>query len=145
MNARISSPLAIFAVSALTSWDVASATFYVATSGSDILDCGPSAHPCKTITFAFNRKAAAGDTILVLPGVYTSEVDPTGARHLTLSAWIKSGAPSRPITIKSQQFHKAIIDQENFLTADGAAVNITSNYVVFEGFRITRGFKGGVF
>ncbi len=145
MNARISLPLAIFAASALTSWDVAGSTFYVATSGSNIPSCGASAQPCKTITFAFNNKATAGDTIIVLPGIYTSEVDPTGARHLTLSARIKSGAPSKPITIRSQQHHQAIIDQADVPTADGAAVIITSNYVVFDGFRITRGFKGGVF
>src|SRR6266508_1969262 len=50
---------------------LASATWYVATTGSDSNSCSTSASPCLTIHGALG-KATAGDTIKVAIGTYTS-------------------------------------------------------------------------
>ena len=69
--------------------DVAAATLYARTNGTDTAGCGSSSHPCRTISAAV-RAAADGDRIVVGPGRYgdlngNGVVDPE-TRHSTTPA-----------------------------------------------------------
>lgn len=65
-----------FAVVALAASEAAAATVYVANTGSDSVSCGAEGNPCRTISQAV-QMAAAGDRIMVGPGVY-GDVDGDG-------------------------------------------------------------------
>lgn len=65
-----------FAVAALAASEAAAATVYVANTGSDSISCGGESSPCRTISQAV-QMAAAGDRVLVGPGVY-GDVDGDG-------------------------------------------------------------------
>ena len=79
MAAAIATPMAAIGlmVPALPA-NAATATRYVATTGSDTTLCLRPAHPCKTISYAEGR-AAAGDTVSVAAGTYRETVKITKA------------------------------------------------------------------
>lgn len=53
------------------------ATFFAANNGSDGPSCGSSASPCRSISAAI-ANAAAGDKVVVRPGVYSDDLDLDG-------------------------------------------------------------------
>jgi len=111
------------------------ATLYVSNQGNDA-NSGSSAQPFQTITHAYSL-AQAGDTILVLPGVYT---DYTSGWGLHLGS---SGTASRPIILRSQVPGAAVLDGQN--AADrNVGIYIDGNYNVVDGFEIRNGTKGGI-
>src|SRR5688572_18436705 len=81
------------------------ADLYVSTQGSDS-NPGTSTQPFRTITRAYSA-AAAGTTIIVLPGVYTDYQSGWGL-HLA-----KAGTAANPIVLRSQIRGGAIIDGQN--------------------------------
>ena len=111
------------------------ATLYVSTEGSDASP-GSSAQPFRTITHAYGL-AKAGDTILVMPGVYSDYSSGWGL-HLG-----SSGTVSSPILLRSQVRGLAIIDGQN--AADrNVGVYIDGSYNIVDGFEIRNGTKGGI-
>jgi hypothetical protein len=114
---------------------VAAATYYVATTGSDS-NAGTSDRPFRTITFAYAR-AAAGDEIIVKPGVYT---DYTASYGLRLN---RSGTASAPITLRSEKRGAAVLDGGN-RTDRPDVVWFSGNYNVLDGFDIKNGYLGGI-
>ncbi len=51
----------------------AGSTIHVETTGTDTPTCGSTATPCATIPYAFNVRAASGDTIEVGAGTFDSD------------------------------------------------------------------------
>src|SRR3989337_510755 len=78
------------------------ASYHVSTQGNDS-NPGTASQPFRTITRAYSL-VGAGDTIIVMPGVYT---DYTSGWGLRLG---KSGTAASPIILKSQVRGGAVID-----------------------------------
>ena len=74
------------------------ADFYVATNGSDAAN-GSAAQPFRTIQKGIDCATQPGDTVTVLPGVYSED--------LSLRA---SGAPGKPIVIRAGKKQEVILD-----------------------------------
>jgi hypothetical protein len=126
----------IFLFPALALFQVQATDLYVSTQGSDT-NPGTSGQPLRTITYAYSL-AAAGDCILVQPGVYT---DYSSGWGLHLGA---NGTLSNPIILKSQVKGGAVIEALN--ASDGnQAVYLDGSYNVVDGFEIRNGLNGGIF
>lgn len=110
------------------------ATYYVSTSGSDSYP-GTSTQPFRTITYAYGH-AVAGDTIIVMSGVYT---DYTSGWGLHLGS---SGTASSPITLRSQVRGGAIIDGQN-ASDRNQGVYLDGSYNIVDGFEVRNGTLGG--
>jgi hypothetical protein len=122
------------------------ATYYISTSGSDT-NPGTQALPFRHLQWAYDNKAAAGVTFIVMPGTYSS----SGDYHSGWGLWFyKNGTASQPITFCSQTRGGAIIDGLNgtdrhlgvWLGAD-APPGTGGNYHVIDGFVVTGGPQGG--
>ncbi len=111
------------------------ATYYVSTSGSDSYP-GTSTQPFRTITYAYGH-AVAGDTIIVMSGVYT---DYTSGWGLHLGS---SGTASSPITLRSQVRGGAVIDGQN-ATDRNQGIYLDGSYNIVDGFEIRNGTEGGI-
>ena len=108
---------------------------YVSTQGNDA-NPGTAAQPCRTITHGYSL-ARAGDTVHVLPGVYT---DYTSGWGIHLGA---SGTATTPIVLKSDTKGGAVIDGLN--AADrNVGFYIDGSYNFVDGFEIRNGPKGGI-
>lgn len=111
------------------------ADFYVSTQGSDS-DPGTPAHPFRTISYAYSL-AGAGDTIYVLPGVYTDYRSRWGIRLG------KHGTSANPIVLKSTVRGGAVIDGQNAGDRN-QGFYIDGNYNVVDGFEIRNCPNGGI-
>jgi len=111
------------------------AEFYVATQGSDA-DPGTPAHPFQTITYGY-RMAGEGDTIYVLPGVYTDYKSRWGIRLG------KNGTAANPIVLKSAVRGGAVVDGQN-ATDRNQGFYIDGNNNVVDGFEIRNCPNGGI-
>jgi sulfur relay (sulfurtransferase) complex TusBCD TusD component (DsrE family) len=108
---------------------------FVSTLGNDS-NPGTALQPVRTITRAYSL-AGAGDTITVLPGVYT---DYTSGWGLRLG---KNGTAASPITLRSQIIGAAVIDGQN-LPDRNQGIWLDGSYNVIEGFEIRGGPHGGI-
>ena len=118
----------------------AATTYNVSTTGTDNASCGPSATPCRTITYAY-AKVSAGDTVLVSPGTYT---DYTTGWGIYLN---KNGSAGAPITLKSAVKGQAIIDGSavtNPSTRLACIVTYGTSYNIVDGFSIRNCLEGGI-
>ena len=111
------------------------ADLYVSTQGSDA-NPGTAAQPFRTITHGY-AMAHAGDTVHVLPGVYT---DYTSGWGIHLGA---SGTSTSPIILKSDVRGGAVIDGLN-ASDRNVGFYIDGNYNIVDGFEIRNGPKGGI-
>ena len=111
------------------------ADYYVSPQGSDS-NPGSSTQPFRTITRAYSQ-AAAGTTIIVLPGVYTDYQSGWGL-HLN-----KNGTASSPITLRSQVRGGAVIDGQN-VSDRNQAIYLDGSYNIIDGFEIRGGPHGGI-
>ena len=112
------------------------ADLYVSTQGSDS-NPGTSTQPFRTITRAYSA-AAAGTTIIVLPGVYTDYQSGWGL-HLT-----KAGTAANPIVLRSQVRGGAIIDGQ-YGSDRNKTIYLDGSYHVIDGFQIKGGPHHGIF
>ena len=108
---------------------------YVSVKGDDS-NRGTQAEPYRTITQAY-RKASAGDTIRVLPGVYCDYSSRWGIRLR------KTGTASRPIVLRSEIPGQAVVDGENQRDRN-QGFYIDGDYNVVEGFEIRNCPNGGI-
>jgi lysophospholipase L1-like esterase len=105
---------------------------YVATAGSDLNGDGSANNPYGSIGKGVGL-AEAGDTVLVLPGVYQNAGYGEGLENAAVASfWNKSGEPGAPIVLKSYEKHGAKIQ------FDGAGGIIAGGLSYFEidGFEI---------
>jgi hypothetical protein len=115
-----------------------SATYYVATTGSDSSP-GSQAQPFRTLQRAVNA-AVAGDTIIVADGTY----GPEGADNQAMPVNISSqGSATAPITLRAQHRWGAILDCQ---LQCHSYVNFTASaaYWILDGFDIRNGYAAGV-
>ncbi|MEW6301933.1 MAG: Ig-like domain-containing protein [Verrucomicrobiota bacterium] len=115
--------------------NVQGAEYYVSTVGSDS-NPGTLALPVRTITRAYSM-AGAGDTITVLPGVYTDYTTGWGLRMG------KSGTATSPITLRSQVPRAAVIDGQN-RSDRNQGIYLDGSYNIVDGFEIRGGPHGGI-
>ena len=114
--------------------------YYVSTSGDDS-NPGTLSEPFRHLSKGA-AAAKAGDTVIVMDGTYDNEgkIAPNSAVILTAS-----GTSGSPITFKTQNRGKAILDSMNTAkgdTCDGAKAYINllhSHHIVIEGFVFQRG------
>jgi hypothetical protein len=125
----------LFVFSAIGLMNAPAATLYVSTQGSDA-NPGTSAQPFRTIVQAYGL-AKAGDSILVMPGVYT---DYTSGWGLHLGS---SGTASSPIALRSQVRGGAVLDGQN-VPDRNVGIYIDGSYNIVDGFEIRNGTKGGI-
>lgn len=123
----------LFSLLALAS--VQGTTYYVSTQGSDS-NPGTSTQPFRTLTAAYSH-ARAGDTLLVMAGVYT---DYTSGWGLHLGS---SGTASSPIVLRSQVRGGAIIDGLN-ASDRNQGIYLDGSYNIVDGFEIRNGTHGGI-
>lgn len=107
-------------------------TWYVATNGSNTNPC-TKPRPCATPDYAFNNKAAPGDTVLVAPGVYDY-----GSNAADFS---RSGTSGRYITVTCALRWACRI--QNSVTGNRTVVQLAGSYVAFDGFEVTNTSRGG--
>ena len=99
-------------------------------SGQDIPTCGTTGSPCKTISYALDSRASAGDTIRVAQGVYTENL--TVDKQVTLEGgYIPSG------TLWLTRTGETIIDGSNTRTVvkfvDGSDNSVLDDFTVRNG------------
>jgi len=111
------------------------ADLYVGMDGSD-LNAGTPTEPFATIPYAYSL-AVAGDTIIVMPGVYTNYTARWGLRIRA------SGTASNPIVLRSQIKGQAVIDGQN-VSNRNEAIYLDGSYNVIDGFGIRGGPNGGI-
>jgi len=114
---------------------VSATEYQVSTQGNDA-NPGTAAQPVRTIIRAYSL-AVPGDTITVLPGVYTDYTSNWGL-HLD-----KSGTATSPITLRSQIRGGAIIDGLNGADRN-AGIYLDGSYHIIDGFEIRGGPHGGI-
>ena len=135
MKAKITFETVIVSLSLLSGFHVPATEFYVSTQGADA-NPGTATQPCRTITHAYSL-ARAGDTVHVMPGVYTDYVSGWGI-HLGAS-----GTAANPIVLKSETRGGAVIDGLN-ATDRNVGFYVDGNYNIIDGFEIRNGPKGGI-
>lgn len=107
------------------------ATYYVDPTGSDI-NAGTLEEPWRTIQHAADT-LAAGDTVLIQPGVYLESVS------LTIS-----GAPGQPITYRALP-GAALESPDPQLSLSGLDVKAGVGNLVLDGFELRNGFHETIF
>lgn len=108
------------------------ANYYVSQAGGSDANPGTAAAPWKTLSKASGR-AAAGDSILVLPGAYSDPAsDPFRAFNPP-----GSGRAGAPIVFKSAVRHQAVLTS---LSRNHPAMGINNRqFVVIDGFKVVGG------
>lgn len=129
----------LFIAILLLSKNIFGATYYVATTGSNI-NSGSSSKPFRTIAYAVN-KMVAGDTTYVRGGVY-KEVD---------GVWFKrSGTASSRIKLLNAVNEKPVIDfslttqtlLKRVMIQNGGGASKSIGWITIEGFEIRNGAVG---
>lgn len=120
-----------------------SATYYVATTGSDS-NPGTSASPWRNPQKCALSPIRAGDTCIVRNGTYTNPASASSPNVIVyVSGSSPAGTSSQPITIKSENPHGAVIILPSTSQSLNAAFYITQPYYIIEGFDITGGTNSG--
>jgi len=113
-----------------------SATYYVATTGSDS-NPGTSTSPWRNPQKCAGSPMKAGDTCIVRSGTYTA---PSGKNIVVyVSGSSAAGTSSLPITIKSEKPQGAVITIPSTTMGANVGFYVTRSYYVIEGFDITGG------
>lgn len=99
-------------------------------TGQDIVTCGTSGTPCRTISYTLNSRASGGDTIRVAQGVYTENLT------ITISVTLEGGYEASGWTRSTTQ-HETIIDG----SSSGTVMLLVpgSNGSVLDGFTVRNG------
>jgi hypothetical protein len=106
------------------------AKYYVSPSGSDSNPCSQTS-PCATPDFAFNNKAAPGDTVLVAAGTYSygSYVklsnSGTPGNYITLACVTRGACKIQTTEANSSGTEPILWIQSSYMTLDG--FEITNN------------------
>ncbi|RLC76758.1 MAG: hypothetical protein DRJ03_28025 [Chloroflexi bacterium] len=99
-------------------------------TGQDIVTCGTSGTPCRTISYTLNSRASGGDTIRVAQGVYTENL--TIGISVTLEGGYEASGWTRSIIQ-----HETIVDG----SSSGTVILLVpgSNGSVLDGFTVRNG------
>jgi len=135
MKTKISFEIISISLLLVSFSQLGAADLYVSTQGSDA-NPGTAIQPCRTITHAYGL-ARPGDTVHVLPGVYT---DYTSGWGIHLGA---SGTATSPIVLRSEVQAGAVIDGLN-ASDRNVGFYIDGSYNIVDGFEIRNGPKGGI-
>lgn len=117
---------------------VQSATYYVATTGSDS-NPGTSDRPWRNPQKCAASPIKAGDTCIVRNGTYT-DVSGLGVT-VYISGNSAAGTASLPITIKSENLLGAVLIVPSIKNGLNAGVYVSQPYYIIQGFDITGGTK----
>jgi len=131
---------------AMSGGSAQAATYYVSTSGNDS-NPGTQGSPFRHISKAASVAMQAGDTVVVMDGIYDNEGAVAPKYVVTM---YYSGTAGQPITFKAQNRGKAILDSMNSsttTTCDGASAYFNlyrASFIVIQGFVIQRGCDEGI-
>ena len=107
-------------------------TYYVSPSGSNSNPC-TQASPCADPAYAFNNKAAAGDTVRVAAGTYDY-----GGNEVHLSP---SGTSGKYITLTCVT--RGACKIQNSVTGNSTVLETDGQYITIDGFEITNTSSSG--
>ena len=111
--------------------------YYVSTTGNNG-NAGTFGSPFATIAHAYSL-ANPGDSVIVMPGTYKEMESGT-----EVCFWFnRNGTAYQPIVVKSYTKGSAILDGQTNTTYK-YAVQISGNYNVLDGFRVTNGSFTGI-
>lgn len=143
---NLASPLlcaSLFLLGLSTPMVAQSATYYVATTGSDS-NSGTSASPWRNPQKCARSPIKAGDTCIVRSGTYTTPASATAPNIMVyVSGSSPAGTSSQPITIKSESPSGAVIKVPSTSNSLNAAFYISQPYYIIEGFDINGGTNNG--
>lgn len=120
---------------------VYSATWYIASNGSDSNACTSTASPCLTINGAY-QKAAGGDTIQMAAGTYGSQTVASASKASDIIVQPASGAS---VTLGGLSINGATRLEIRNMTTRSFMVRMNSNYITLHNVDVVGwlGYTGG--